>query len=140
MDSQSARQQFQNWLDYLPEYLNEVRHIFSEEDRQKLDFSPESLDVIEAFILSTYPHSDSMLPSAEAATVNLLTCYIGEVFRRSLAIEWELQLNSGYVYFGLPVLVLKNGDVRCPLSLATTAAARRTGRHLRKVFDNSTGE
>lgn len=137
MQDDDAQQQFQDWLDFLPDFLAQVPELFSIEEGKRLDLSPASLDVIESFILANYPDTNSMRPSAESQTVNLLACYIGEVFRLALGAKWELQSNPDYVYFGLPVLVLKNGDTECPLTLATATADRRTGHYLRKVLENS---
>ena len=137
MTNTKARAQFEAWLDYLPDFLAAVPSLFPPGKRRKLDFSPASLDVVEAWILDRYPDPDSMLGQTESQTVNLLACYIGETIRRAASARWDVQLESEYAYYGVPVLVLPNGDTECPLTLATASADRRTGTFLRSVLDVS---
>ena len=107
--------------------------MFDADERSKLDFSLNSLDIVEAWILGRYSDTDLMLPESESQTVNRLACYIGETMLRLKGGRWELQLNPDDVFYGVPVIARPDGDVECPLSLATASADRRTGDFLRSV-------
>ena len=108
----SERQQFQDWLDYLPDFLQEFQSFMDESD-QEYDYSPESLDALEEWILSHYQDTDDLLKKSEI---------------KIKGGQWELDQEPESVYYGLPVIVLPPyGDTVCPITLATASADRRTG-------------
>ena len=123
----SERQQFQDWLDYLPDFLQEFQSFMDESD-QEYDYSPESLDALEEWILSHYQDTDDLLKKSESQILNLLACYIGETIIKIKGGQWELDQEPESVYYGLPVIVLPPyGDTVCPITLVTASADRRTG-------------
>jgi hypothetical protein len=132
MSKVTANEQFSDWLDYMPDFIEDFR-LMMKGTGGRFDFSPESLSIVEEWILDRYSSTDEMLPTSESPVVNLLACYIGESMLRQRGGKWDIQLNPGYAFFGVPVVVLPNGDVECPLTLATTAADRRTGDIIRSV-------
>lgn len=63
----------------------------------KLDFSLDSLGILEQFLLSK--------ARLDARSRNRASRYLGEVFRQSVGGKWELCLEDPrYLYFGLPVI------------------------------------
>ncbi|QDT29283.1 hypothetical protein Enr10x_46340 [Gimesia panareensis] len=129
----SEREQFQAWLDYLPDFLAEFQSFMDESD-QEFDYSPESLDALEEWILSHYQDTDDLLKKSESQILNLLACYIGESIIRIRGGQRELDQKPDSVYYRRPVIVLPPyGDTVCPITLATTAADRRTGDFLRSL-------
>lgn len=97
----------QEELDKFEHYLFEMDDVlaaFVSDARREgvdLDFSMESLDRLEAFVLSA--------PKDEADAVELLKSrsarYLGEVFRKHSGGRWELCLGDPkYLYFKLPVI------------------------------------
>ncbi|QDT23043.1 hypothetical protein [Gimesia chilikensis] len=126
----SERQQFQDWLDYLPDFLQEFQSFMNESD-QEYDYSPESLDALEEWILSHYQDTDDLLKKSESQILNLLACYIGETIIKIKGGQWELDEDPDSVYYGRPVIVLPPyGDTVCPITLATASADSRTGNFL----------
>jgi len=132
MNKISAIEQFNDWVEYVPEFIQELRSMLAPTG-VKFDFSPNSLDTLEEWILSRYGDTEEMLPASESQVVNLLACYIGETMIRQRGGKWDIQLDPDYAYHGVPIIVLPGGDVECPLSLATAAADRRMGDFIRSV-------
>lgn len=130
----NALEQFTDWVDYLPEFIKEFQAMLDADLSDLMDYSPESLDLVEEWILTRYANTDEMLPTAERRTVNLLACYVGETMRRSRGGEWQLQSDPDQVFYGLPVILMSDGDFDCPLTLVTASADRRTGNVLRTVI------
>jgi hypothetical protein len=109
------------------------------DERRLLDYSLESLDVVERVILLKYPSTAAMLARDQAASANEIACYIGETFRKSAGGKWTIRLDDPkFVFYGLPILVGGKGfkTPECPLTLATATADRRRGNYLRTNLTN----
>ncbi len=132
------RDQFEYWLASLDEMLQEFFSTIHEEYRKQLDLSPASLDTLEGIILQRYADAKAMLDPNESSFVNGLACYIGETFRKAIGGRWTIRLDDAkFAFYGLPIIADAGKDrktVECPLTLATAAADRRTGKYLRTVL------
>jgi hypothetical protein len=107
--------------------------------RRRLDYSPGSLDSLEAWLLARYRDTGDMLDRRESTVVDGLARYIGETFRKAIGGHWDIELdNPKDVYYGLPQLTGfgPRATPECPSSLATAAANRRTGKYLSTVLEN----
>jgi hypothetical protein len=134
------RDDFEHWLASMDDMLAAFIAQLPMEYQRGLDFSPASLDLIEAWILEKYPNTKSMLGAGEAVLVNGLACYIGETFRKTLGGKWTIRFDDRkFAFFGLPILTGSKGMAapECPVTLATAAADRRRGTFLRKVLENA---
>lgn len=134
------REEFEYWLAHMDDFLEAFLAERPVDIRRRLDFGGPSLDVAEALILETFPDTKSMLEPGRKPELNALACYIGETFRRNLGGKWDIRLHDPkFAFFGLPILVggRNQGVDRCPLTLATATADRRTGKYLRSVFENA---
>jgi hypothetical protein len=137
MGTSDAAAQFESWRSYIPDFLREFFALVPEDSRRLLDFSPQSLDVVEAWILDRYADTEPMLLPAEARVVNLVACYIGETFRQSIGGEWGIRWDDPkFAFHGIPIVVGIR-YVGCPLTLTTACADRRTGSYLRRVLENA---
>lgn len=137
----STRDDFEYWLANMDDVLESFLADQTEEVRQRLDFGPQSLDVIEAMIIRMFPDTDSMLLSSHSQVVNSMSCYIGETFRKQLGGRWDIRLDDPkFAFAGLPILVggANQSVPECPLTLATATADRRTGTYLRTILENAT--
>ena len=133
----ASREDFEYWLATLDTFLAEFVEEFPASVRRKLDYSSASLDMVESWILKTYESTDAMLEGTEGRRVNRAACYIGETFRKAAKGKWTVNLEDrDRAYFGLPIIVAPGKDSECPLTLATTAADRRTGTFLRTMLEN----
>ena len=133
----TTRDDFEYWLFSMNDFLEQFIAQFPEEDQSSLDYSPSSLDVVEAWILKTYLDTDAMLSSSESQAVNQAACYVGETFRKALGGKWDIQLDDPtYAYHSMPIISGTNIS-ECPLTLVTAVADRRTGNYLRTVLENA---
>lgn len=139
MDAQkrAARDNFESWLASMDEFLEEFIVEFPPEDQRRLDYSPSSLDVVEAWILKTYNDTEAMLAKSASQIVNRAACYVGETFRKVLGGKWDIRLDDpDFVFHAMPI-ISRSKSIECPLTLVTAAADRRTGCYLRTVLQNS---
>jgi hypothetical protein len=137
MSVDRQREDFEYWLADMDDAIERVLGSAPLGIRERLDFSPGSLDVLEAWILERYASTDAMLPASESRVVDGLARYIGETFRKAIGGRWEIRLDDPkYVFYGKPQLTgfWDKPTPLCPLSLATASADRRTGRYLGGVL------
>ena len=134
---QKSRENFEYWLASMDEFLEEFATEFSEEEQNLLDYSAESLEIVEKWILSNYKDTAAMLKASESQRINQVACYVGETFRKSKGGKWDIQLDDpAFAFYALPVLT-GTYDSECPLTLVTATADRRTGSYLRQVLENT---
>ncbi|SRR5258708_650270 len=135
-----TRDDFENWLIVFDEDLDRFLATLPVETRAPLDYSPESLDVLETWILKNYPNTDSILAKDQMLILDGLTRYIGETYRKALGGIWTINLtDTKDAFYGLPILTKYESPLGveiCPVTLATASADRRTGHYLRTVLDN----
>ena len=133
------RDEFEYWLASMDDALDNLFRDVPIDIRKQLDYSPPSLDILERWILATYPDTESMLLPEQTSRLNDIACYIGETFRKTAGGGWDIQFDEpDDVYHGLPVVLRarEGGTPECPLSVATASADRRTGIFIRTVFEN----
>ncbi|BEU95396.1 hypothetical protein ACDW_11010 [Acidovorax sp. DW039] len=131
--------QFQIWLMDMDEAIERFQRLLPSELQGQLDYSPESLGVVESFGLAKYSTVGQALEQSEAAIVDGMARHVGEVFRRRLGGKWVIDYSDkNNVFYALPQLVGMAGQKTqcCPLTLVTASLDRRTGRFIRLVFDN----
>ncbi|WP_232103533.1 vWA domain-containing protein [Gimesia algae] len=133
---QKSREEFEYWLASMDDFLEMFMSEFPEEEQCLLDYSPESLEVVEKWILSNYEDTRAALKISEIQRVNNAACYVGEVFRKSHGGKWSIRLDDPkFAFYALPVLT-DGKKTECPLSLVTASTNRRTGTYLRMVLEN----
>nr|MDQ2731634.1 hypothetical protein [Armatimonadota bacterium] len=106
----------------------------------RLDYSSESLNVLEAWILDRYQTIGAMMDRYELTRTDDIGRYIGEVFRKHLGGKWDVELgNPRKAFFELPYLqgTEEHLYVDCPLTIGTAAVDRRTGTFIRELFENA---
>ena len=134
----STRDDFDAWLTAMDDVIDEFMAGLPEEVRTRLDYSAESLDVLEAWLLHNY-ESPEALQAADTAMLDGPARYIGETMRRNLGGSWTINLeHPDIVFFGLPILTDVRGAVApmSPYSLTTASLDRRTGSYLRTILEN----
>ncbi|MFJ2990796.1 hypothetical protein ACIPF8_23315 [Collimonas sp. NPDC087041] len=131
--------QFQVWLMDMSDAIERFRQFIPADMAARLDFSPESLSLIEEFALANYPTIDDIKKQSEAKVVDGMARYVGQVFRKHFGGKWIIDFNDKKnVFYGLPQLTGMAGQrtQTCPLTLVTASVDRRTGKFIRTVFDN----
>ncbi|MCB6182920.1 hypothetical protein LIN78_05080 [Leeia sp. TBRC 13508] len=131
--------QFQVWLMDMSDAIERFRQFIPVDMAARLDFSPESLSLIEEFALANYPTINDIKKQSEAKAVDGMARYVGQVFRKYFGGKWIIDFNDKKnVFYCLPQLTGMAGQRTqiCPLTLVTASVDRRTGKFIRTVFDN----
>ena len=135
----SSRDNFEYWLANMDDALDFLLEQVPVSIKDKLDFSVNSLKVLESWVLEKYENTEKMLNSKETRLVNSIACYIGETFRKNLGGTWNIKLDDPkFAFFGLPIITgfPQESSPFCPLTLATTTADRRNGKFLKTILQN----
>ncbi len=131
----SERQGFEYWLDYMDDALEEFFAYLPEDVTTKLDYSIESLDVLEAWLLERYPVFDAIRQETDPLILDGAARYIGETFRKWIGGQWMVDLKDN-AYDGLPYIA--DFDVGmlpfCPLTFATASTDRRWGDFISSIL------
>jgi hypothetical protein len=130
---------FEHWLAHMDDALAEFFARLPPALKAALDFAPESLDRLEAFLLERYPNVQAIKADPEPY-LDGAARYVGEVFRRHIGGRWRMRMDDPkYVYAGLPELTFSasRDTPVCPITLVSASLDRRTGAFISTVFGNS---
>lgn len=130
---------FQAWLGYMPAALDEFVAQMPVDVRPRLDFTPASLDALEAWALSRYSTIAQLRAPEQVHLLDGLARYVGETYRKELGGDWHIRFdNPKDAYHGLPELRFSIPvPPLCPHRLITASIDRRTGKYLRTILSNS---
>jgi hypothetical protein len=131
------RDRFEFWLADMDDALDRFLVSVRESVGSTLNFTPASLDRLQGWLLARYDDHDQMLKPAESETIDGIARYIGETIRRTVGCHWDIELSDPKkAFYQLPILVGfgAKDTPECPHTLATAAAARRTGNYLSNVL------
>jgi hypothetical protein len=131
---------FEGWLLFVDDTIQQLLDELPKEISQRLDFTPESLDVLEGWLLGKYDSPAAILQPSENWFLDRAAKYVGETTRRAVGGEWGIELHDpSYVYYGLPEIRTERGWVECPATLVTASLDRRRGDYIRKVVEHMIG-
>jgi hypothetical protein len=139
VDSKERARLFEAWLAHMSVALAEFMNSLPLDVVERLDNTPASLDVLEAWLLNRYADVEQARAPSEAKSLDGVARYFGEVFRQVSHSNWDIQLGDPKaVFFGMPILVGgKLGSLPvCPLSTATASLHRRTGKYMSGIVKN----
>jgi hypothetical protein len=121
--------EFQTWLAREVEVREELAALIGRE----LELTPESLDVVEAYLLEHYAAPKDLLALPARSVLDAAARQIGLVYVLNVdGAEWAINLDDpDDMYYRLPIIRLADGAAVCPLTLATACLERRTGEFLR---------
>ena len=129
-----SRAEFETWLANDLEVRDELATLVGTDP----GITVESLDELEEFLLRRYDSPGQALTLNERSVLDAAARQLGLVI--ILGIDdtaWDIDLTDpDDAYYRLPIVVIDDGPVECPLSLVTAALDRRTGDYLRKVVQN----
>ncbi|MGH9429026.1 MAG: hypothetical protein ACRD2L_22305 [Terriglobia bacterium] len=135
-----ARKGLQEWLSVMDFQLHEFIASLPASVAAAMDFGRESLDVLEAWLLDTYPTVDALRATSQKTNWDRVGRYIGETFRRNTNARWDIELEPDYAFFNVPQLDFPESAPTCPHSLGTAALDRRTGRYIGNLLDRKITE
>lgn len=129
-----TRDDFELWLFRMDEELDGLFNSLSEEIRQSLDYSLESLIELEKHLLNQYPSNKKILAESERNMFDGYVRYIGETIRKSAGGVWDIELDdSEKVFYQIPSLKSEKYGRVSPVTLTTACLDRRRGDYLYKV-------
>lgn len=139
MTHTSTGEQFQYWLAHMDQALEAFLDLVPATLRKQLDGEPESLDKLEAWLLSRYPSVPHTKAASEASVLDGESRYVGEILRRVTGSIWTTETRDRkFAFYGLPIL--QGGMLvrmpACPLTMVTAAVDRRTGKYLSTIISN----
>ena len=127
---------FQYWLFYMRDELDILLETLPKDVASQLDFSLESLKVLEKCILENFNSLEEMVNRKNVSILDRLARYLGETIRKSAGGEWGIQFTDPTdVYYHKPTISHKKYGTVCPLTLVTACTDRRKGTYL---FDVAT--
>jgi hypothetical protein len=131
--------EFDAWLTDMDDALERFMELAPESLIEQLDYSPDSLNAIEHWLLQSYASLDAFDAEPSTQLIDGAVRYVGETFVRNLGAHWSVSLeNPNDVFYGLPIVIGHPGQTTplCPHRLTGVATDRRLGNFLRTVFDN----
>ena len=105
-----TKENFDDWIFFLSDKMDYFTGEFAREQGLTLDYTPESLDALEHWLLGKYEKSMDLVEDKEPygndyRLADLCGIYVGEVYRRQLGGSWYMILDQPKnVYYKLPSL------------------------------------
>lgn len=133
------REDFENWLFQMDEALDKFKSSLPSEMSSKLDYSIDSLDVLEKWMLEKFDNHTELLDKKNKTLQDQISRYIGETFRKKLKCKWDIQIDDPkFAFYGLPILVEKDtsNTIVCPYTLSTTVISRKKHNFLSTILKN----
>lgn len=142
IDKEDALDLFQHWLIDMPKAIERLMQRLPSEMQEKLDYSIESLDILEEYLLNQYA-SIQEIKQAPPDILNGYAIYVGETFRKVLADKtdrepniWTIELDRiDNIYFNMPTIKI-GGYIGCPHYLVTASLDRRQGNYISTILKN----
>ena len=140
-----TKDNFDDWIFFLSDKMDYFTGEFAREQGLALDYSPESLDALENWLLGKYEKSMDLVEDKEPyghdyRLADLCGIYVGEVYRRQLGGTWYMILDQPKnAYYKLPSLryETRTGPYYiCPVTLGTACIQRKRGDYMRWVLGN----
>ena len=134
-----TKENFEEWIILIPFKMEYFTDTFAKENNLKLDYSIESLDELEKWILGNYKKVNDLIEDRKM--LDYLTVYIGETFRKYIGGKWFIDLkNKKNVFYSMPVLTspeYKGITCKSPMIYATASIDRQKGDHISTILKNS---
>lgn len=134
-----TQENFQEWLILIDFKMDFFTEEFAKEQNLTLDYSLESLDKLEGWILANYDDIKKLIDDEKM--LDYLTIYIGETFRKHLGGKWYIDLkNKKNAYYSMPVLTDPSyrGEVYiAPMTYATACINRKKGNYISTILKNN---
>jgi hypothetical protein len=135
----SEQEDFELWLDILPDRVEEFKESLPTDISSQLDSSVNSLDIIEKYLLENFT-LDTIREPSNASFYDGCARYIGDTFRCNVfGAYWTIEFkDKNSVFYNLPILMVENTDTFaiCPLTMITALIDRQTGVFLSTITTN----
>jgi hypothetical protein len=139
MDHKYTRDDFEEWLIFMDEYIDDFVSSLPTPERENLNYSPESLDVVERWLLIKYESNQTRIEAFRQKENRYrymgAMCYVGETIRKNLGGIWNAHFDEPHYQYGeLPIIESRAGAAICPLKLMNKAIEMRARHYLRQVL------
>lgn len=130
------RADFESWLFQMDDRLAEFIDELPSDIGRQMDFSLDSLTILEGWLLEQYGSTDEILEASQMQRLDDIARYVGETLRKNLGGIWNIDLkNKRNVYYKIPVIEKQGAWTECPVSLVTAAMEDRSGSFIVGVLD-----
>lgn len=134
-----TQENFQDWIFYIDDKMDVFTEDFAQENNLVLDYSIQSLNDLEQWILKTYDDEDKLIE--DHRTLDLLAIYIGETFRKHIGGKWFMDTeNQKNAFYMMPVLTspeFKGVKYKSPMTYATASIDRQEGNYISTILKNN---
>ncbi len=124
-----TKESFEKWLKEIPAKLSTMTEDFAKKNKLKLDYSLESLDALEKWMIKEYDVATDL--REEEDMLDLFALYVGETHIKHIGGEWYVDIeNEKSVYYQkLGVQYEEEGDLafRSARALCTSCISRKRG-------------
>lgn len=122
-----TKELFDEWIKELPENLKYFTNDFAQKQNLKLDYSVDSLNQLEKWIIKEYEYPVDLKDDEEI--LNLLVAYIGEVYKKELGGEWHIDFDATSKNpKRISILIDKDSkECKYPDILCTSSISRKKG-------------
>lgn len=119
---------FIEWTTFTEDRINQWKKNIPNEVSSKLDGSPESLLILEKFLLDNYTLEDQK-DKEKRPSLDAIVSYVGDLIRKNIPeTVWKIELeDETNLFYNLPYLVFKLGVPLSPHNLVQDALAEKKG-------------
>jgi hypothetical protein len=140
ISSANREEQFQSWLFYMDDALDQFKARLPDTVRSALDFTAASLNALEGWLIDRYNTIAELRAPSEGEILDGAARYVGETMRKTLGGRWQIRFDDPKdAYYGLPELSQFGLPVPpiCPHRLVTASIDRRSGTYLSTMLQNA---
>lgn len=133
----ATRADFEHWLFEMDDRLEEFVSVLPSTLSTQMDYSADSLSLLEEWLLTKYGSVDEILKESEKQMLDMLARYVGETLRKNVGGIWNIDLkNKKNVYYRMPVIEKQGNWTECPVTLVTASTDRRSGNFMTGVLNS----
>ena len=131
-----SNENFKEWISCIPDKMDKFTHEFAGNNHLILDYTLASLNDLERWIIAHY-HDGNELTN-DSSTLDYITIYIGETFRRYLGGEWDIDIDNKEDAHH-PIITLADASYKgetqfSPMALATDCVGADKGNYLSGIL------
>jgi hypothetical protein len=122
-----TKDEFEYWLFYKSDYEQAFIEFMQQDHELELDYSIQSLDLLEKWLLQRFKDLSSALKYDQISLISGASMYVGSCLHELIGGKFTVELSDkDNAYWGIPVVRNEN-KYEAPLILLTTAIDRRIG-------------
>ena len=131
-----TKENCKEWISCIPDKMDKFTQEFAGNNHLLLDYTMASLNDLERWIIAHY-HDGNELTN-DISTLDYITIYIGETFRRYLGGEWDIDIDNKEDAHH-PIITLADASYKgetqfSPMALATDCVGADKGNYLSGIL------